>query len=63
MKPQTIRSQLIVMGEPIALIEDYFDVTTNPSIDDYWQYKKQQESSNAAQIRWDAKCREKRFSC
>jgi hypothetical protein len=54
MKAQSIRSQLIVMGEPSALVEDYLDSTSTPSIDDYWQYKRQEESFNAAQIRWDA---------
>jgi hypothetical protein len=57
MKTQSIRSQLIVMGEPPALIEDYLDTTSTLSIDGYWEYKKREESSNNAQVRWDARSR------
>lgn len=54
MKPETIKSKLLVIGEPSPLIDDYLDATQKPSMKGYWQYKASEESSNAAQVRWDA---------
>ncbi len=49
-----IQDQLIVMGEPTALIQDYLDSTDNPSIDGFFAYKKQEESAYSSQVQWDS---------
>lgn len=48
-----IQQQLIVMGEPKALILDYLDSTDRPTIDGFYEYKRQEESAFNRQSAWD----------
>ena len=55
MLPESLKSQLIVMGEPAALIDDYLASAATFSFDGYWEYKRNEEQSFNRQVRWDAR--------
>lgn len=49
--------RLIVAGESRALILDYLDSTDRPSVEGFYEYKREQDRSFNTQVRWDSRCR------
>lgn len=54
MKAKSLKSQLLVMGESLPLIEDYLDSAQSYSVEGYQEYKRREERSVNSQVRWDA---------
>ncbi len=66
-KNPSFRSLAIAAGYPASLVEDFFQACANnivyrawddsPTLDRLEEYKRDQDSSYNAQVRWDTRCK------
>ena len=49
-----IKLELEAMDQPYAAVLDYLDSTSEPTVDGFFEYMEDEESSYASQSRWDA---------
>lgn len=52
---QEIKIELETMDQPYPAILDYLETTDRPTVDGYFEYLADEESSYASQSRWDAR--------
>jgi len=51
---EEIKLELEAMNQPYAAVLDYLDSTSEPTVDGFFEYMEDEESSYASQVRWDA---------
>jgi len=51
---QSIKLEGQMSNQPYAAVLDYLDSTNEPTVDGFFEYMADEESSYAAQSRWDA---------
>ena len=50
---EEIKLELEAMNQPYAAVLDYLDSTSEPTVDGFFEYMEDEESSYASQSRWD----------